>query len=89
MIAGTGLVNFVDPTSTLNQETDKLANRLASGPSLAYGHAKRLMYASINNQLELQLRLETEAFADCARSKDFLEGITAIIEKLQLNFSES
>ena len=75
------------PADALDAETAKLAKRLASGPTRAYGHAKRLMYASINNQLEHQLQLEAEAFADCAGGEDFREGVTAFAEKRKPNFT--
>jgi 2-(1,2-epoxy-1,2-dihydrophenyl)acetyl-CoA isomerase len=76
-----GLVNFVVPTSDLEAETDELARRLAAGPTRAYGHAKRLIYGSFENQMERQLQMEAEAFADCATTLDFREGVTAFLEK--------
>ena len=76
-----GLVNFVVPTHALEAETDKLARRLAAGPTLAYGQAKQLIYASSENQMERQLQMEAEAFADCATTADFREGVTAFLEK--------
>lgn len=86
-MAGAGLVNKVVPTADLDEETAKLASRLAKGPTRAYSHAKRLMYASINNQLEHQLQLEAEAFADCAGGEDFKEGVTAFVEKRKAVFT--
>lgn len=76
-----GLVNFVVPTAELETETAALARRLAAGPTRAYAQAKRLIYASSENQMERQLQMEAEAFADCASSEDFREGVTAFIEK--------
>ena len=88
-MAEAGLVNMVVPNVELNAETTKLASRLAKGPTRAYGHAKRLMWSSINNQLEHQLQLEAEAFADCACSHDFREGVTAFVEKRLPEFKGS
>jgi 2-(1,2-epoxy-1,2-dihydrophenyl)acetyl-CoA isomerase len=76
-----GLVNFVVPTPDLEAETDKLARRLAAGPTRAYGHTKQLIYASFENQMERQLQLEAESFAECATTDDFREGVTAFVEK--------
>jgi 2-(1,2-epoxy-1,2-dihydrophenyl)acetyl-CoA isomerase len=76
-----GLVNFVVPTEELEAETAALARRLAAGPTRAYAQAKRLIYASSENQMERQLQMEAEAFADCASSEDFREGVTAFVEK--------
>lgn len=81
-----GLVNFVVPTEDLETETAALARRLADGPTRAYGHAKRLVYGSLENQMERQLQMEAEAFADCASSEDFREGVTAFVEKRKAVF---
>ena len=86
-MATAGLVNTVVPTEELEEETAKLAKRLATGPTRAYAHAKRLMYASLENQLEHQLQLEAEAFADCASGPDFKEGVTAFAEKRKATFT--
>jgi 2-(1,2-epoxy-1,2-dihydrophenyl)acetyl-CoA isomerase len=85
-MARAGLVNFVVPTGELEAETAALARRLAAGPTRAYGNAKRLIYASSENQLERQLQMEAEAFADCASSDDFREGVTAFVEKRRAVF---
>lgn len=86
-MAAAGLVNKVVPKDLLDEETANLAARLATGPTHAYGHAKRLMNASINNQLEHQLQLEAEAFADCATTADFREGVAAFVEKRRPEFT--
>lgn len=82
-----GFVNFVTPPDALNSETRKLALRLANGPTHAYGNTKRLLYSSLESQFEAQLQAEAESFADCARRKDFREGVSAFVEKRKANFS--
>lgn len=76
-----GLVNFVVPTANIDEETDKLATRLANGPTVAYGRTKQLMHASLQNSMETQLAMEAESFAACAATEDWAEGITAFAEK--------
>ena len=76
-----GLVNFVVPADALAAETDKLARRLANAPTHAIGNLKWLMNASIDNQLEQQLQMEAEAFADNVTTEDFREGVSAFAEK--------
>jgi 2-(1,2-epoxy-1,2-dihydrophenyl)acetyl-CoA isomerase len=79
--AAWGLVNFVVPSAELAAETRRLSQRLASGPTHVYGHAKALLYRSIGSDFEAQLQAEAEAFADCAGRRDFREGVTAFAEK--------
>lgn len=85
--AAMGLINFVAPTDKLEEETMKLATRLAQGPTHAYGNAKRLLYQSYEKHFEAQLQAEGEAFADCATRKDFREGVMAFVEKRQPVFT--
>ena len=82
-----GIVNRVVSPSRLAEETDALARRLAAGPALAYANTKRLLSASGHASLEQQLQAEAEAFADCAASEDFAEGVTAFVEKRKPRFS--
>ncbi|WP_025899401.1 enoyl-CoA hydratase [Sneathiella glossodoripedis] len=81
-----GLVNFVVPSAKLEEETDKLAKRLAAGPTVAIGRTKRLMHESLVNDMEKQLALEAENFAACARTDDWAEGIFAFGEKRKPEF---
>jgi 2-(1,2-epoxy-1,2-dihydrophenyl)acetyl-CoA isomerase len=76
-----GLVNRVVPGGSLEDETNRLAARLAAGPTTAYGRTKALLHASLQNSLESQLQREAECFAQSASEPDFREGIAAFIEK--------
>ncbi|WP_373086919.1 enoyl-CoA hydratase/isomerase family protein [Sneathiella sp.] len=81
-----GLINFVVPTSDLAAETEKLAKRLANGPTVAIGLTKQLLNTSLNNGMEAQLSLEAQNFAACAASDDWVEGVTAFGEKRRPEF---
>ena len=72
-----GLVNRVVPAEHLDTATDTLIERIAHGPTLAYGAMKRLMRASFDRDLDTQLIAETAAFAGCAATEDMRTGIEA------------
>ena len=76
-----GLVNRVVPAATLDEETAKLAARIANGPTAAYARTKALLNASLEHSLETQLQREAEAFAQCASEPDFSIGLLAFLEK--------
>ncbi|MET0657747.1 MAG: enoyl-CoA hydratase-related protein, partial [Steroidobacteraceae bacterium] len=76
-----GLVNFVVPAASLQQETQKLVDRLAAGPTRGYGLIKRLVDASPHNSLEEQGRLEAESYGKAAMTEDLVEGIHAFMGK--------
>ena len=85
--AAMGMINFVVPSAELGAETDRLARRLAAGPTHVYGNTKRLLYRSLENEFESQLQLEAETFADCAVRADFREGVMAFVEKRKARFT--
>ncbi|HSD99578.1 MAG TPA: enoyl-CoA hydratase-related protein [Burkholderiales bacterium] len=76
-----GLVNWVIGAEQLGSETEAIARRLALGPTQAFGETKRLVNESPDQALAVQLEAEIEAFARCAGTRDFGEGVTAFVEK--------
>ena len=82
-----GFINRIVPAADLAGATQKLAQRLAAGPGLAYAGTKRLLQQSLNSTLETQLQAEAESFALCASGSDFQEGVTAFVEKRKPNFT--
>src|SRR5262247_4623666 len=81
-----GLVNWVVPADQLQDETQKLAERLAQGPTLAYGLVKTGLYQSLTMSLEDVLNMEARNQAMAARSQDRAEGVAAFREKRQPHF---
>ena len=81
-----GLVNRVVPAEALEAEVSALANRLAQGPTLAYGKLKRLMRESFQNTLEAQLEAERTQFMASAQTADFKEALDAFLSKRKPNF---
>ena len=82
-----GLVNRVLPAAELDAAAHTLATRLASGPTLAYGHMRRLLRAGLDHDLATQLQAEAHAFDACAHSHDLREGINAFLAKRRPQFS--
>jgi len=81
-----GLVNWVVTAERLTAETAMIAQRLAKGPTAAFGEIKRLAHESADRALAEQLAAEVEAFARCAATRDFTEGVTAFVEKRKPDF---
>ncbi|AVP58938.1 enoyl-CoA hydratase [Pulveribacter suum] len=81
-----GLVNRVLPAAELPGAAQALAERLAAGPTAAYGHMRRLMRASFDRDLAGQLAAEADAFDACARTRDLREGIEAFFGKRKPGF---
>ena len=81
-----GLVNRVVPAAHLQEETLRLAQRLADGPTVAFAETKRLLELAIGNSLESQLEAEAQAFARCAATEDMQEGVRAFVAKRKPEF---
>ena len=76
-----GLVNFTVPSAALDAEAEALIRRLAAGPAVAYGSAKRLFRQAADTGLHQHLDDEIRLFSDNTRHPDFAEGVRAFIEK--------
>src|SRR5262249_31311406 len=83
---GMGLVNRVVAANDLEAETGRLARRLADGATQAFAETKRLVNDGFERALGDQLAAEVEAFARCAGTRDFAEGVTAFVEKRKPEF---
>jgi 2-(1,2-epoxy-1,2-dihydrophenyl)acetyl-CoA isomerase len=82
-----GLVNSVVPDADLAAEVDKLATRLAKGPTRAYGMAKRLIMEGTSASLETQMQVEAEGITAMMRTHDGREGIDAFVNKRKPDFT--
>ncbi len=82
-----GLINRVHPDEALRGEAETLLDRLAAGPTRSYAGTKRQLNAWMYPGLEAQLELEADIQQQQAASGDFIEGVTAFIEKRAPDFS--
>lgn len=81
-----GLVNRVVPAAQLMETVTAWAGPLATGPTLAYGLAKRAMNQAWNSDLFGALEYEAHLQEIAGRSHDNKEGVTAFLEKREAKF---
>ena len=84
-----GLVNFVHPDEHIHAEADVLVERLANGPTRSYAGTKEALNRMLYPNMDDQLALEAEIQHRLARSKDFVEGVGAFVEKREPAFTGS
>jgi 2-(1,2-epoxy-1,2-dihydrophenyl)acetyl-CoA isomerase len=83
---GWGLINRVVPDPKLMEEARGLARRLAAGPTRSYANSKRALNNSLMRIMDEQLDLEADIQGEMTKSADFLEGISAFVQKREPNF---
>jgi len=76
-----GMINKVVPAAALEEETAKLAGRMAKGPTLAYGHVKKALYGSLNMGADAAIRLMAASQGKLMKTKDHVEGVHAFMER--------
>jgi len=76
-----GLVNAVHPDDRLMDEANALVERLAAGPTRSYAGSKRALNRMLYPDMQGQLDLEAELQHHLARTRDFVEGVGAFVEK--------
>jgi 2-(1,2-epoxy-1,2-dihydrophenyl)acetyl-CoA isomerase len=81
-----GLVNRVHDDAVLMDETMKLAQELANGPTVALSLIRKLYWESPGNSFEEQLDLEQHLQREAGSAEDFKEGVTAFLEKRPAKF---
>ena len=81
-----GLIWEAVDDDALPDRTAELAARLASGPTAAYRLTRQALRQSAANGLDAQLALEARLQGEAGRSRDFLEGVAAFLEKRPARF---
>jgi 2-(1,2-epoxy-1,2-dihydrophenyl)acetyl-CoA isomerase len=84
-----GLVNYVYPDDRVRDEAEALAEKLSKGPTRSYAGSKRALNQMLYPNLDGQLDLEAEIQHALARTKDFMEGVGAFVEKREPQFTGS
>jgi 2-(1,2-epoxy-1,2-dihydrophenyl)acetyl-CoA isomerase len=81
-----GLINRVVPDGDLMEEARGLAQRLAQGPTLSYANSKRALNNSLLQIMDEQLDLEADIQGEMVKTADFIEGVSAFVEKRDARF---
>ena len=80
-----GLINRVADDAALMEEALRLASQLADGPS-SLAITRRLYWESPLNTYEEQLDLERSSQERAGKTQDFVEGVTAFLQKRPAKF---
>ena len=81
-----GLVNKVVPANELDKVVAETALMYAQGATQAIGLIKKVLNQSYHSTLEGMLELEAENQDKAGKTSDFIEGITAFLQKRKANF---
>jgi 2-(1,2-epoxy-1,2-dihydrophenyl)acetyl-CoA isomerase len=81
-----GLINFAWPDAEFAEQADALVRRLAEGPTRSYAGSKRELNNWLYDQMDTHLELEAEIQGQLATSADFIEGVSAFLQKRRPNF---
>jgi enoyl-CoA hydratase/carnithine racemase len=89
--AAIGLVNEVVPDADLATRVDELATRIGAGPTAAFMASKRIVQRLVDQRYGFGdvLDAEAEAQGELAGGPDYVEGITAFLEKRTPTFRGS
>lgn len=79
--AAMGMINAAVPDDELMKTAMSMAQRLAQAPTAAIAQIKMLLEASAVNDYGGQLDLERETQVESGKTKDFVEGVSAFLEK--------
>jgi 2-(1,2-epoxy-1,2-dihydrophenyl)acetyl-CoA isomerase len=76
-----GMVNRVCADDELEPEAGALLERLAAGPTRSYANLKWLLNRRVYAGLAGQLEAEADAQRGQGHTRDFVEGVTAFVQK--------
>jgi 2-(1,2-epoxy-1,2-dihydrophenyl)acetyl-CoA isomerase len=82
-----GLCERVYPSAEFEARVKKFAENLAQGPTKTFGLTKRALLKNLSNNLDEALEYEGQLQNIAGASKDFIEGVTAFLEKRAAKFT--
>ncbi len=81
-----GLVSKMVPQNELDKVVAETAMMYAQGATQAIGLIKKVLNQSYHSTLEQMLELEAENQDKASKTPDFIEGVTAFLQKKKANF---
>ena len=81
-----GLIYKALEEGEYEEYVNRISSRLAQMPTKALALTKQAFNASLSNNLEQQLALESKLQIEASETKDYHEGVSAFVEKRQPNF---
>ena len=81
-----GLINRAVPDEAFDDEVAALLDRLAAGATASYAGTKRQLNAWLFERMDAQLELEAQVQREAAGSADFVEGVSAFLQKRPASF---
>jgi 2-(1,2-epoxy-1,2-dihydrophenyl)acetyl-CoA isomerase len=82
-----GLINRVCADDRLEDDAGELLARLASGPTRAYANFKALLNRRLYAGMADQLEAEADAQREQGNTADFIEGVSAFLQKRPPEFT--
>ncbi|MHA7923888.1 MAG: enoyl-CoA hydratase/isomerase family protein [Marinobacter sp.] len=76
-----GVVNEVAPDSEFENRLNRMIEKVAQGPTRAFGAFRQLIDRANGDQLAAHLEAERAAFLEMTRTEDFAEGVSAFLDK--------
>jgi 2-(1,2-epoxy-1,2-dihydrophenyl)acetyl-CoA isomerase len=76
-----GLINSAWPDAEFAAKADALLARLAAGPTRSYAGSKRELNHWLYDRMAAHLELEASIQGELAASADFVEGVSAFLQK--------
>lgn len=76
-----GMVNKVTTIETLSEETQKMAQKIASQAPLAVQYAKKAINEGVDTNIEAGIAIEVELFAHCFTTQDQKNGMHAFLKE--------
>ncbi len=84
-----GFVNKVVKFAELDTEVEKLADRFVNSPCIALEKIKAGLNQNLQTALAAALEFEAVNQDECFHSPDFIEGVTAFMQKRKAVFNQS